>query len=32
LYPGRRCPLLTSALQEVIFDPEHPMKLSDKEY
>jgi hypothetical protein len=32
LYLDRRCPLSTSALQEVIFDPEHLMKLSDKEY
>jgi hypothetical protein len=27
LYPSRRCPLMTAAPQEVIFDPEHLTKL-----
>jgi hypothetical protein len=31
LYPGRRCPLSTAALQEVIFDPEHLTKLLGQE-
>jgi hypothetical protein len=31
LYPGRRCPLWTSALKEVIFDPEHLTKLLGQE-
>jgi hypothetical protein len=31
LYPDRRCPLSTSALQEVIFNQEHLTKLLDQE-
>jgi hypothetical protein len=31
LYPGGSCPLSTSALQEVIFDPEHLTKLLGQE-
>jgi hypothetical protein len=31
LYPGRRCHLSTSTLQEVIFDPEHLTKLLGQE-